>query len=100
LAGEITARLDAELRSICDDLRSDVMALKIMPDHVRLVLRLSDASLGPAQIAFRRKGASSRILRPGFLSLRPRLPTPWSRSTYVGAVGAGCKSVIEHDVAA
>lgn len=100
LTGEIAGRLDAVLRTICDDLRADVMALEIMPDHVHLLVQMPSAALAPAQIAFRLKGASSRILRQEFSSLRSRLPTLWSRSYYVGTVGSVSKAVIERYIAA
>jgi putative transposase len=76
------------------------MALEIMPDHVHLLLRMPNAALAPAQIAFRLKGTSSHLLRQEFPSLRSRLPTLWSRSYYVGSVGAVSKAVIERHIAA
>ena len=100
LTDAIAVRLDAVLRTICAELRAEVMALEIMPDHVHLLVRMSDTKLAPAQIAFRLKGGSSRILRREFPSLRSRLPTLWSRSYYVGTVGAVSKSVIERYIAA
>lgn len=100
LIGEIATRLDTVIRAICDNLRAEVLALEIMPDHVHLLVRMPDAALAPAQIAFRIKGASSRILRQEFPSLRSRLPTLWSRSYYVGTVGEVSKAVIERYIAA
>jgi putative transposase len=100
LTGDIATRLDAVLRAICDDLRADIMALEIMPDHVHLLMRMPDASLAPAQIAFRLKGTSSHRLRQEFPSLRSRLPTLWSRSYYVGTVGAVSKAAIARYIAA
>jgi putative transposase len=100
LTGEIAARLGGLLRSVCDDLRAEVLALEIMPEHVHLLVRLPDASLAPAQIAFRLKGASSRRLRHEFPSLRSRLPALWRRSYSVGTVGVVSRAVIERYIAA
>jgi putative transposase len=64
------------------------------PKYRRPVLK-GRIYLSPAQIAFCLKGYTSRMLRREFPELRRRLPTLWSRSYYVGAVGQISKETVE-----
>ena len=68
------------------ELGMTIHALEIMPDHVHLFVA-SDPTRCVAEIVNRLKGFTSRLLRQEFPSLRSRLPTLWSRSSYAGTVG-------------
>ncbi len=86
LVGEVAQRLDALLRSKCQELGIEVHALEIMPDHVHLFAE-ADPTLCVAEITNRLKGFTSHELRKEFVHLTTRLPTLWSRSYYAGTVG-------------
>lgn len=87
LTGEIGRRCDELIRTRCDERDWRVVALEVMPDHVRLFVKAHPAD-SPAHIANQLKGFTSRVLRQEFPSLRSRLPTLWSRSFFAVTVGA------------
>jgi putative transposase len=62
-----------------------------MPDHVHLFVKLHPRN-SPSYVANQFKGFTSHHLRAEFAHLRSRLPallpTLWSRSCFVAAVGA------------
>lgn len=87
LQGPIAQRLGELLQEQVAKLGGRVLELSIQPDHLHLFIQMQTPYLSPAQIAFRLKGYTSRILRQEFPELRRRLPTLWSRSYYVGTVG-------------
>lgn len=82
--------VDARLKEVIADVTAEhgwiIHALEVMPEHVHLFVE-ADPGLCVAEIVNRIKGASSRILRAEFSSLRTRLPTLWSRSYFAGTTG-------------
>jgi REP-associated tyrosine transposase len=86
LGGEVKKRLAELLREKAGELGATIRALEIQPDHVHLFIE-SDPTKAPAHIAAQFKGYTSRVLRQEFAWLKSRLPSLWSRSYYVGAVG-------------
>jgi len=86
LVGNIPQRLDELIRSKVAELGGEVKALEIQSDHVHLFIAFPP-KWSPAQIAFRIKGYTSRILREEFPFLKSRLPSLWSRSYYIGTAG-------------
>ena len=86
----LTPPIDDRLKQIIADVAKEneftVHTLEVMPDHVHLFVE-ADPTHPVAEIVNRFKGASSRLLRQEFPSLRSRLPTLWSRSYYAGTVG-------------
>lgn len=89
----VAQRLKDVLESVCAEHQWVIHALEVMPDHVHLFVE-ADPIYSVAEIVNRLKGASSRILRSEFPSLRSRLPTLWSRSYYAGSVGAVSDAVV------
>ena len=53
-----------------------------------------------AEIVNRLKGRTSRVLRQEFPSLRSRLPTLWSRSSFAATVGAVSQNTIRGSIEA
>jgi putative transposase len=49
----------------------------------------------PAKLAHQIKGYTSRLLRQEFLHLRSRMPAMWSRSYFIGSVGAVSEATIK-----
>jgi putative transposase len=97
LTGDISRRLRNVILSVAQELRADVLALEIKPDHVHLLVEV-DPQLGIHKLVRRLKGLSSHTLRQEFPSLRSRLPTLWTHSYFVSTVGGAPLSVIKQYV--
>lgn len=97
LTGAVDARLQEILRDLCQDMRADVIALEVMPDHVHLLVEV-DPQFGVHRLVKRLKGASSRYLRQEFPHLKSRLPTLWTNSYFVSTVGGAPLAVIKQYV--
>ena len=72
-----------------------VLELEIMPDHVHLLLDVSP-KVGVFVVICKIKGLSSRFLREKYESIRKRLPTLWTRSSFISTVGAVSLSVVKN----
>lgn len=97
LVDEVAARLRTILTETCAELRAEIIATEIMPDHVHLLAGI-DPQFGVHRLVKRLKGRSSRLLRQEFVSLRTRLPTLWTNSYFVSTVGGAPLSVIKQYV--
>ena len=98
LVDPVAGRLRALLAEKADELGMTIHALEIMPDHVHLFVE-SDPTRCVAEIVNRLKGATSRMLRREFPSLRSRIPTLWSRSYFAGSIGHVSAATIERYIA-
>ncbi len=58
-----------------------------MPDHVHLLIDISP-KLSVHNVIAKIKGFSSRILRDEFPFLKTKLPTLWTRSSFISSCGA------------
>src|SRR5215210_5856473 len=79
LTGAIDARLQEIIRDLCQEMRVEVIALEVLPDHVHLLAEV-DPQFGVHRLVKRLKGVSSRLLRQEFPYLRSSLPTLWTNS--------------------
>jgi putative transposase len=86
LVDAIAKRLDELIRQKCVDLKCEVLALSIQPDHVHLFVKASP-QLAPNRIIGEVKGFTSRLLRQEFAELRSKLPSLWTRSYFVSTHG-------------
>ena len=93
LVAPVDARLKEVLAAVSESHGWTLHTLEVMPDHVHLFVE-ADHTACAAEIVNRLKGASSRILRDEFPSLKSRLPTLWSRSYFAGTVGSVSEAVI------
>jgi len=86
LTPKIASRLKELLYTKAKELKIDLEAIEVMPDHVHAFVTAypTDAI---QHIVNQLKGYSSRILRMEFPELRSKLPCLWSRSYYAGTVG-------------
>jgi putative transposase len=98
LVDAVAGRLKDLLAAKADELGMTIHALEVMPDHVHLFVE-SDPTRCVAEIVNRLKGATSRVLRQEFPSLRSRLPTLWSRSYFAGSIGNVSAATIERYIA-
>jgi putative transposase len=99
LGGEVKRRLEELLREKAAELGAQIHALEIEPDHVHLFVE-SDPTKAPAHLAAQFKGYTSRMLRDEFAWLKSRLPSLWSRSYYVGAVGHVSEATVRNYIEA
>lgn len=97
LTGAIDARLQEIIRALCQEMRVEVIALEVMPDHVHLLAEV-DPQFGVHRLVKRLKGASSRYLRSEFPQLKRRLPSLWTNSYFVSTVGGAPLAVIQQYV--
>jgi putative transposase len=85
LIGAVADRLEALLQTLTASLDLTIVHLAIQPDHLHLFLAAAP-TWAPAQIAFRLKGATARVLRQEFLHLR-RMPSMWTTSYFCSSAG-------------
>lgn len=97
LQNEIAKRLDEIIRQTCGELKVEIIAMEIMPDHVHLLLEC-DPQFGIHKVVKRLKGRSSRYLREEFDYLKSRLPTLWTNAYFLSTVGGAPLSVIKQYV--
>jgi putative transposase len=97
LVGPVAKRLERLLRTLCGEMKVDVLALEIRPDHVHLLCEV-DPQFGVHRLVKRLKGHTSHVLRQEFPSLKSRLPTLWTHAYFVSTVGGAPLSVIKQYV--
>jgi putative transposase len=97
LTAEVATRLSGIIRESCSEMRCEILALEVMPDHVHLLLEV-DPQFGIHRAIKLIKGRSSRSLRLEFPHLKSRLPTLWTNAYFVSTVGGAPLSVIKQYV--
>ena len=97
LVGQVAKRLERVLRTRCGEMKVDVLALDIMPDHVHLLCEV-DPQFGVHRLVRRLKGHTSHTLRAECPSLKSRLPTLWTHAYVVSTVGGAPRSVTQQYV--
>lgn len=97
LAGAVEDRLKEIIRGVCEERRSDIIELEVMPDHVHLLVTC-DPQYGIHRLVKQIKGRSSRLLRQEFPSLKSRLPTLWTNSYFVATVGGATLEAVKRYV--
>lgn len=78
--------------------KAEIHALEIMPDHVHMFVE-SDPTMAPARLAAQFKGFTSQQLREEFPWLKSYLPSLWSRSYYIGSIGAVSETTVKRYIA-
>src|ERR1700681_3884830 len=91
-------RLRELLYQKAKEIKAEIHALEIMPDHVHMFVE-SDPRLAPAHLAAQFKGFTSHELREEFPWLRTRIPALWSRSYYIGSIGTVSESTVRRYIA-
>ena len=98
LVNGVDARLKELLNSKARELRTDIVEMDVMPDHVHLLIQC-DPQFGIHRVIKQLKGYTSHVLRQEFPILKRRLPSLWTNSYFVATVGAvpldGVKRYIE-----
>jgi putative transposase len=93
----IDIRLKDIVRAHCVELKTELIELEVMPDHVHLLVEV-DPQFGIHRLVKNIKGRSSRILRQEFKTLRSKLPTLWTNSYFVSTVGGAPLEVVKQYV--
>lgn len=94
LIGEIAERLKAIIAEVAAETGSEILELEVLPDHVHILCEV-DPSFGAMKFVRLCKGRSSRLLRQEFPTLKTRLPTLWTNSTFLSTVGGAPLSVVK-----
>ncbi len=87
LINGVDARLKELLNSKARELRTDIVEMEVMPDHVHLLIQC-DPQFGIHRVVKQLKGYTSHVLRQEFPSLKRKLPSLWTNSYFVATVGA------------
>jgi putative transposase len=85
--------LERILKTLGAEMKFDLLALEIMPDHVHLRCEV-DPPFGVYRLVKRLKGHTSHALRLEFPSLTSRLPPHWTHAYFVRTVGGAPLAVI------
>ena len=94
LIGDIEKRLKEIIFEKCKQLKSEIIEIEIMPDHVHLLVEV-DPQFGVHKFVKHIKGYTSKILRQEFKELKTKLPTLWTNSYFVSTVGGAPLSIIK-----
>lgn len=98
LKDKIAKRLEELLIEKAEELRIEIIALEIQPDHVHLFVNCKP-TIAPNQIMFRLKGYTARILRKEFPELL-KMPSMWTTSYFVSTAGNVSSDTIQKYIAA
>ena len=94
---QVEVRLKEIIQDCCIELKTELIEMEVMPDHIHLLLQV-DPQLGVHRLIKRLKGRSSRLLREEFRELKSRLPTLWTNSYFVSSVGGAPLEIIKQYV--
>ena len=94
LTNEIYDRLLEIFAETAEKHQFKIIEQEIMPDHVHLLIDVNPR-FGIMQAVTKLKAVSSRQLRKEFPSLKTRLPSLWTRSTFISSVGAVTLEVVK-----
>ena len=75
------------LVNISKDYDFSILDMEVMPDHIHLVIDCNPR-FGIMQCVNKLKGISSNRMRTQFPELKKRLPTLWTRSSFISTVGS------------
>ena len=64
-----------------------ILDLEVMPDHVHMIIDCNPR-FGIMECVRKLKGKSSRIMRERFPELKSRIPTLWTRASFISTVGS------------
>src|SRR6202165_5884171 len=87
-------RLRELLYQKAKEIKAEIHALEIMPDHVHMFVE-SDTTTATAHLAAQFKGFQSLHRREDFPGLNSYLPSLWSRSYYIGSIGAASAATVK-----
>ena len=89
------ARLKEIFLEVAEEFQFQILDMEVMPDHVHMIIDCNPR-FGVNECVKKLKGRSSRIMRTEFPELKRRLPTLWTRSSFISSVGAVSLSVVQN----
>ncbi len=99
LIDSVAARLKELVLAKHADYDYIVIEMEVMPDHVHFLLDV-DPRQGVNVVVGKIKGFTSHELRNEFPWLKKRLPTLWTRATFISTVGAVTLDVVHQYIEA
>jgi putative transposase len=93
LGGRTARRLDELLEQIADEHGWRIVAHEVMPDHVRLFVRVGPTD-APAAVVRALKGRTARVLRAEFPHLRSFAKVLWSPAYFAASVGCVSETAV------
>ena len=97
IGGRMEVRLKEIIAEVITGKGAWLIEMETMPDHVHLLVEV-DPQYGVHKLVKAVKGRSSRVLREEFPWLKSKLPSLWTNSYFVAAVGGAPLSVIKRYV--
>jgi putative transposase len=94
LVGKVEQRLKTMIRNKVKELKCDILALEVQPDHIHLFIQAMP-TISPNTLVGSIKGYTSHELRKEFRELKSKLPTLWTRSYFVSTHGHVSDEVIK-----
>ncbi len=94
LRDEIGERLKQIAAQVCEEQKSDLIEIEVMPDHVHMLVEV-DPQYGVHRLVKSVKGRTSRMLRQEFNELTRKLPTLWTNSYFVSTVGGAPLAIVK-----
>lgn len=96
--GPVDERLVQILHEVAQETGAIIEEVQTMPDHVHMLVQV-DPTYGITKFVRRCKGRSSRLLRQEFPSLKRRIPTLWTRSSFIATAGGAPLGLIKQYIA-
>ena len=96
LIPKVEERLKELVKSKCEELKVEIIAIECDKDHVYMFLDCLP-TLSPSDIMQQIKGYTSKILREEFVELS-KMPSLWTRSYFVSTAGNVCSETIQRYV--
>ena len=87
LTNGVDKRLKEIFINVANEYDFEILEMEIMPDHVHLLIDCNPR-FGIMNCINKLKGTSSKILREEFSELKSKIPTLWTRSSFISSVGS------------
>ncbi|MDO5426012.1 MAG: IS200/IS605 family transposase [Eubacteriales bacterium] len=94
LTNGVDIRLKELLLEYSANLSVNILEMEIMPDHVHIMMEVAP-QFGVHKAVKSLKGYTSRTLREKFPYLQTKMPTLWTNSYFVSAVGGAPLEVMK-----
>ena len=94
LVDPIDARVKELFLQIADQYDFSIMEMEVMPDHVHLLIDCNPR-FGIMEAVTKLKGITSRVLRDEFPVLKRKIPSLWTRSSFISTVGSVSLDVVK-----
>ena len=94
LVGKYKERVIEVFKEVAAKRNFLIIEMEVMPDHVHLLIDCNP-KFGICKCVCQLKDTSSRVLRSEFPELTTRLPSLWTRSSFISSVGATSLAVVK-----